>query len=106
VNFAYRTDGQRIAVLRPVDVALSIRRLREWNEILDRAADEQHAQDRAKAKADEHWKTALKEQQWRFLGYLGDDTKSVLDGKGDVIDAFVAGDLTEAEQRVAKLWGP
>lgn len=96
---------ERLAVLRPQDSALALLRLAEWNRILDDAADDAHAQERATKEADEHWKATLRGQQWRFLGHLGSDLKSVLDAAGEIVATCEPGDLMERDSRVRALWG-
>ena len=97
---AYRDPKtqERTAVLRPQDPALSLRRLAEWNALLDNAADDPRAQDRARAAADAHWLETKRGQQWTFVGWLGKDARSVVDEKGDTVSDFRPGDMTEPER--------
>lgn len=94
--------GQRIVVLRPADAALALRRLAEWNEILDRATEETKAA--VTAEGNEHWKMLQKEQSWRFMGWLADDLKTLLGHDGAAIGAALPGDMN-VDPREGHLWG-
>ncbi len=92
MKLAHDSKGNRIAILRPADAGLSIRRLAEWNKILDDAPDDPHAQERAKNHASSHWVEMLREQRWTYCGWLGEDTKMIVHG-ANVVGAAQPGDL-------------
>ena len=97
----YRSPaGERLAVLRPEDAKRSLSRLAEWNAILDGAADDAHAQERAKREADALWLVMLREQGWRFVGWLLEDLKLTTGGPA------APGDLHMDEKRFEKEFGP
>lgn len=96
----YRSHlGTRTAVLRPQNVELAIRRLAEWNVIMDKALDANSLDKRA---ADAAWLAMKKEQPWSFLGWLGVDTASVLDSEGEVVGAAQPGDMHEDEKALER----
>jgi len=92
VKIAHDSKGNRIAVLRPENPELALRRLAEWNKILDDAADDPHAQERAKNHASSAWVDMLKEQKWSYQGWLADDTKAIVHG-ANVVGEAKPGDL-------------
>jgi hypothetical protein len=98
---AYRDPktSERFAVLRPSSPTLSLRRLAEWNVLMDKVGDAvSPEQGRAhKLGAEDLWITMKKEQQWTFLGWLSADTKSVLDDQGNLVGEAAPGDLHEKE---------
>ncbi len=81
------SKGQRIAVLRPENPELSIQRLAEWNKILDDAPDEPHAEERARVQAAPVWIEMLREQRWTYMGWLGEDTKTIVHHENVIGDA-------------------
>lgn len=94
--------GDRTAVLRPKDTALSLRRLEEWNTAMDRALDAPSLEQGRKV-ADAVWLTMKQEQPWTFLGWLAIDLKTVLDDDGQAVDRAAPGDMHEAEAAM-KRW--
>lgn len=92
----------RTAILRPQDPALSIRRLAEWEAIMDRALDAPSL-DRDKKEADAVWLAMKREQPWTFLGWLHGD-KDIVDDAGAVVGQAQPGDLHEPESKL-KDWG-
>jgi hypothetical protein len=86
-------SGERIAVLRPEDSKLSLRRLAEWNAILDEADAPGADVEAVKARGNAHWLVMLREQGWRFVGWLSTDTDQTSGGP------ILAGDLQIPESR-------
>lgn len=79
-------SGKRTSVLRPRDAVMALQRLREWNEILDRAEPFLEGGDVASAEALQeearvHWVAMLQEQPWTFQGWLGADLKTLVFGE-------------------------
>ncbi len=101
---AYRDPKhrKRIAVLRAADPAQALRRLAEWNTIMDRVGDAESPERgrEHRREADELWVNMKKEQPWTFLGWLGADTKTVVDEGGVDIGVAAPGDLHEAEDKL------
>lgn len=101
---AYRDPAtkQRFAVLRPKDTGLALRRLAEWNRLMDQAGDAvSPEQGRVhRLAAEDLWISMKKEQPWTFLGWLGDDTKMVVDDKGEPVGEAAPGDLHEKEEHL------
>lgn len=93
---------KRIAVLRPMDPPLALRRLAEWNALMDKAADATSAEMGAgqRREASELWLEMKREQSWRFMGWLAQDTSAVVDDKGEVAGQAAPGDLHENEDRL------
>lgn len=89
--------SKRTAVLRPQDPKLALRRLAEWEAIMDKALD---APALDKRKADELWLTMKREQSWTFLGWLGADAKTITADDGTTTEA-APGDLHELEDRLS-----
>lgn len=98
--------GERTAVLRPEDPQLALRRLTEWNALRDEADaidPKTRMLDRAEAdaRAMRHWISALKEQGWRFVGWVdAADAKLTSGGPG------AAGDLHVTEKQYRELFRP
>lgn len=93
-------NKDRTAVLRPQDPALSLRRMAEWEAIMDRALDGTHITKKDRAEADEVWLTLKREQPWTFLGWLGRDGKSIEDDSGALVGKAAPGDMHEPEKRL------
>ncbi len=92
--------GQRTAVLRPEDPTKALARLAEWNAAKDRAeaADPgELASEFYLEEADRIWLTMLREQGWRFLGWLLEDAKGTSGGA-----PAAPGDLHMPEKRFEK----
>lgn len=89
--------GKRRAVLRPPNTALSLRRLKEWNQILDEA-EALPVEDRPAAfeRARVLWVQMLREQPWTFLGWLGEDLKTVVWEERE-LGLYLAGDVMMKE---------
>jgi len=98
-TFARQPNGERTCVLRPQDPALALKRLSEWNSVLDTGLPG------AEEFAEEHWVGLLKEQPWAFLGFLDETTKQVLGHDEAVVTQAQPGDLHVAERKFAG-WGP
>jgi len=98
-----KATGDRIAVLSPVHRERAKARYQEWEKVLDSAADDPHAQARAKKEADAVWLT-LKRMQWKFEGWLAEDLKTVLGLDGAPRYLAEPGDM-HVEQRDLKQWG-
>lgn len=96
--------GQRTAVLRPEDPALALRRLAEWNALRDVAdAIDPKTQMRERAAADTAatrlWLLGLREQGFRFVGWLAADAKGTSGGPGAPGDLHMPEDIFSREFR-------
>lgn len=89
--------GDRTALMRPQNATLALKRVAEWNALID-------AEGPASEAADALWVTMLQEQQWVFVGWMDETIKRVLDHDGKDIGAVQAGDLHIFESKV-KGWG-
>jgi len=72
--------GERMAVLRPDDPKLALRRLAEWNAVLDEAEVPEANLHEIRRRGEAKWLELLKEQGWRFVGWLQEDTKQTSGG--------------------------
>jgi hypothetical protein len=80
--------GKRTAVLRPEDPKKALERLATWNALMDEGLVDA---------SNECWLMMLREQGWRFIGWLQEDTKTTSGG------ALAApGDLHMPEERFEK----
>jgi len=93
---------KRLAVLRPNNPALSLRRLAEWNRLMDKASDAVSKEQGAPffREADALWVAMKKEQAWTFLGWLGTDTKTIVGDEGKEMGQAAPGDMHEPEDRL------
>jgi len=96
---ALNPPQKRTAVLRPRDAQLAIRRLAEWEALMDKALDGPSL-DRGRKDADQLWLSLKKEQPWTFLGWLGPDGKVIVDDAGATVGTAAPGDLHEPESRL------
>lgn len=97
---------KRVAVLRAVDPALALRRLAEWNALMDKAGDAESPERGREHKqaASELWISMKKEQAWTFVGWLASDAEGVVDEAGEALGPAQPGDMHENEDHLAK-WG-
>jgi len=88
-------DGERVVLLRPRDTELALKRLGEWNALLDLSG----LLPGADPAAEKHWVEMLREQPWVFLGFLDDTKLRVLGHEEQDLGAVQPGDLNVFENR-------